>query len=292
MEWILIVLLLCIIIVLIVQNYLKQNHTSDFDQSFEYILKQINDIQKSQTVSRVSLNQMEDQMYKINQVMTNTKMRGNWGEYQLDYLLSVYCGQNSNIYSMQYSLPNGKICDCAFHLPDTHKVLCIDSKFPMENYIRLQEDENHLRPFKMNIKKHIDDISNKYINKDTMPYALMFIPSEAIYQYICANCSDLFTYALQNHVFLVSPTTLIAQVMSILSSTKDYYRTTHMEEIEKNILLLQEDVDRLVQRCEKATKTLQTFVSQFELVNTSANKLASKMNKMERDEANDRNIEG
>ena len=207
---IIILILLCVVIVclivLLMQNKSKEVETSSADslilqKNFEYLLKQVQDVQKNQATSKVSLNQMEEYLYRMNMVMTNTKLRGNWGEYQLDMLLSVYCGQNPSIYSMQYTLPNGKIADCAFHLPDTNKVLCIDSKFPMENYMNLQEDmDTYLRPFKMNMKKHIDDVANKYINMDTMPYALLFVPSEAIYQFVCAKCDDLFTYALQKHV--------------------------------------------------------------------------------------------
>ena len=102
-------------------------------------------------------------------------------------------------------------------------------------------------------------MANKYINMDTMPYALLFVPSEAIYQFVCAKCDDLFTYALQKHVMLVSPTTLVAEVMTLLSSTKDFYRTSHMEEIERNILLLQEDANRLVERSIKAEKNVGNF---------------------------------
>lgn len=293
MEFI-ILFLLCVVIICMIlilfQN--KSNKTESgiedhliLQKNFEYLLKQVQEVQKNQVTSKVSLNQMEDYLYKMNQVMTNTKLRGNWGEYQLDMLLSVYCGQNSSIYSMQYTLPNGKIADCAFHLPDTDKVLCIDSKFPMENYLKLQEDmDTYLRAFKMNMKKHIDDVANKYINMNTMPYALLFVPSEAIYHFICAKCDDLFTYALQRKVMLVSPTTLVGQVMTLLSSTKDFYRKNHMEEIEKNILMLQEDVDRLVERSAKAERTLETLATQFHAVNISAQKLSNRMRKMGEDE--------
>lgn len=266
---IIILILLCVVIVclivLLMQNKSKEVETSNPDslilqKNFEYLLKQVQDVQKNQATSKVSLNQMEEYLYRMNMVMTNTKLRGNWGEYQLDMLLSVYCGQNPSIYSMQYTLPNGKIADCAFHLPDTNKVLCIDSKFPMENYMNLQED------------------------MDTMPYALLFVPSEAIYQFVCAKCDDLFTYALQKHVMLVSPTTLVAEVMTLLSSTKDFYRTSHMEEIERNILLLQEDANRLVERSIKAEKTLETLATQFHAVSISAQKLSSRMTKMGEDE--------
>ena len=287
---IIILLLLCIVIVCLIL-LLAQNKTKKEDaepiylqKNLEYVLKQLSDVQKNQATSRVSMDQMEEYLYRMNQVMTNTKLRGNWGEYQLDMLLSVYCGDNPSIYSMQYTLPNQKIADCAFHLPQTDKVLCIDSKFPMENYIKLQSDlDTYLRPFKMNMKKHIDDVSDKYINMYTMPYALLFIPSEAIYQFICAKCDDLFTYALQKRVMLVSPTTLVAQVMTLLSSTKEFYRTSHMEEIEKNILMLQEDVDRLVERSMKAEKTLETLATQFHQVSTSAKKVSHRMTKMGED---------
>ena len=280
MEIIILILLSIVIvclIVLLMQNKSKESVSSNSDslilqKNFEYLLKQVQDVQKNQATSKVSLNQMEEYLYRMNMVMTNTKLRGNWGEYQLDMLLSVYCGQNPSIYSMQYTLPN----DCAFHLPDTNKVLCIDSKFPMENYMNLQEDmDTYLRPFKMNMKKHIDDVANKYINMDTMPYALLFVPSEAIYQFVCAKCDDLFTYALQKHVMLVSPTTLVAEVMTLLSSTKDFYRTSHM---------LQEDANRLVERSIKAEKTLETLATQFHAVSISAQKLSSRMTKMGEDE--------
>lgn len=291
---IIILILLCIVvlclIILLMQNKPKESFNSNEDhlilqKNFEYLLKQVQEVQKSQATSKVSLNQMEEYLYRMNQVMTNTKLRGNWGEYQLDMLLGVYCGQNPSIYQMQYTLPNGKIADCAFHLPGTEKVLCIDSKFPMENYLNLQEDiDTYLRPFKMNMKKHIDDVANKYINIHTMEYALLFIPSEAIYQFVCAKCDDLFTYALQKHVMLVSPTTLVAQVMTLMASTKDYYRTNHMEEIEKNILLLQEDANRLVERSLRAEKTLESLTTQFHQVSISAQKLANRMTKMGEEE--------
>lgn len=71
--------------------------------------------------------------------------------------------------------------------------------------------------------------------------------------------------------------------MDGLSSTKDFYRTSHMEEIERNILLLQEDANRLVERSIKAEKTLETLATQFHAVSISAQKLSSRMTKMGED---------
>ena len=258
---------------------------SSLNGQYNSIISLLNETNRSLGQSDVKINHMIDGMHEINVIMTNTKKRGTFGEYQLYHILSLYCGDNQHIYEEQYHLSNGKIGDAALHLPGNTKVLIIDSKFPMENYLNLQEDmDTYLRPFKMNMKKHIDDVASKYINMDTMPYALLFVPSEAIYQFVCAKCDDLFTYALQKHVMLVSPTTLVAEVMTLLSSTKDFYRTSHMEEIERNILLLQEDANRLVERSVKAEKTLETLATQFHAVSISAQKLSSRMTKMGEDE--------
>ena len=287
------IVLLVVVIYLLYTTQMKlhekmaetQANSSSLDRQYNSIITMLNDASRSLGQSDTKINQMINDMHDINVIMTNTKKRGTFGEYQLYHILSLYCGDNSHIFESQYHLSNGKIGDAALHLPGNTKVLIIDSKFPMENYLNLQEDmDTYLRPFKMNMKKHIDDVANKYINIDTMPYALLFVPSEAIYQFVCAKCDDLFTYALQKHVMLVSPTTLVAEVMTLLSSTKDFYRTSHMEEIERNILLLQEDASRLVERSIKAEKTLETLATQFHAVSISAQKLSSRMTKMGEDE--------
>ena len=253
-------------------------------QQFELLLNQVQQVSRNQTTVSQSMDWLQNQMDSMNRIMTNTKRRGNWGEYQLDLLLQEYAGENDNVYTNQYTLPNGKIADVAFHLPGTEKVLCVDSKFPMENYLRMDEEtenkEMYLRAFRQNIKKHIDDIANKYINTYTASQAMMFIPSEAIYQFICAKCDDLLSYALQKHVMLTSPTTLIGVLFTLQASTKDFYQAHHMKEIENNILRLQEDMERLVTRSEKAQKSLESLLTQFQLVSVSAHKISQRVSKM------------
>ena len=267
-------------------------------QRFELLLNQVQQVQRNQASVNQSMDWLQNQMDSINRVMTNTKRRGNWGEYQLDWLLQEYAGENNRMYTNQYTLPNGKIADVAFHLPGTEKVLCVDSKFPMENYIRMDEEnenkEMYYRAFRQNIKKHIDDISNKYVNEYTASQAILFIPSESIYQFICAKCDDLLNYALQKHVMMTSPTTLVGIVFTLNASTQDFYQAHHMEEIEKNILSLQQDIERLVARSEKAQKSLETLAGQFQLVSTSANKISQRFNKMVqgKEELDDEYIEG
>ncbi|MCI9041817.1 DNA recombination protein RmuC [Dubosiella newyorkensis] len=265
------------------RSLLERQETKNTNAQFDSILNQMQHLQKNQIHSLDAMDWVQRQVDQMANVMTNTKRRGSWGEYQLDYILSTYLGENDSIYSTQYTLPNGKIADVALHLPGRKQVLCIDSKFPMENYARMDDEENkeyYARQFIQNVKKHVDDIANKYINHATAPQALMFIPSEAIYQFICASCDFLFSYALQRHVLITSPTTLVGILFSLQASTNDFYRATHLEKIEHDLWMLKEDVRRLQERAIKANQAVETAAKQLQQVQTSSKKIASRFEGM------------
>lgn len=270
MELIIIILLIVLILCVLFLIFEIKNKENQMNQSNHYIQN------------------MEQDLKKMNQVMTNVKQRGNWGEYQLSYLLGIYAADNEEVYKMQYILDNNKIVDAALFLPGTEKVLCIDSKFPMENYLKMNEDkenqEYYFRLFKNNIKKHIDDVSTKYITPYTANQAILFIPSEAIYQFICSKSSDLFQYALNQHVLLASPTTLIGIIYTLIASTKDFYRQNHVEEIEQDLEALLQDVDRLLLRCDKAQKNLNNLQEQYQMIYTSSQKIGKRIQKITKGE--------
>jgi len=104
-------------------------------------------------------------------------------------------------------------------------LLCVDSKFPMENFTRMHKGETEAirntakREFVVDVKKHITDISKKYIlpEEGTMDFALMYVPSEAVY-YEIANMNDLMEYARKLRVYPVSPNTLYAHLQVLLLS--------------------------------------------------------------------------
>ena len=258
-----------------------------------FLIVEIKHKNKEENETIRSIENMEQDLKKMNLIFNNTKQRGNWGEYQLEYLLNMYASENKEVFQMQYPLENKKIADAILYTYD-HQILCIDSKFPMENYLKMIEDkenqEYYFRLFKNNMKKHIQDISQKYITPPTMNQAILFIPSEAIYQFVCAKCSDLFQEALSSHVLLASPTTLVGIVYTILSQTKDFYRQEHVEEIEKDLKVLLEDVNRLLQRSEKAQNNLNLLQDQFEMVHTSCKKIGKRIQKITEGEQDDHNI--
>ncbi|MGI6511450.1 MAG: DNA recombination protein RmuC [Catenisphaera adipataccumulans] len=259
-----------------IQMGMTHQETRDRQESEEKMLMNLSNQVVSMRREQAAASQTTDRVYediqRMNRVMTNTKSRGSWGEYQLNMLLNVYVGHQKQIYETQYHLANGKIADAALHLPDSSQVLCIDAKFPMENFEKGNEKE-----FARNVKKHIHDVAEKYITPQTADQALLFIPSEAVYQYICSEATDLLNEALASHVLLTSPTTLVGVLYTLMESTRDFYRAEHMKEIEKNILALLEDADRLCERSEKAEKSLRALTEHFHKVSVSAGKIAGRM---------------
>lgn len=254
---------------------------SSLDGQYNSIISLLSETNRSLGQSDIKINQMIDGMHDINVIMTNTKKRGTFGEYQLYHILSLYCGDNQHIYEEQYHLNNGKIGDAALHLPGNTKVLIIDSKFPMENYLKIVDnpkDVSYQNEFKKNVKKHIDDISKKYITEETLEEAVMFIPSEAIYLYLCDECADLYDYAHNKKVLMTSPSTLMGVVFTLINITKDFNRSENIKEIEKRIIKLKDDTDRLDDRYGNVMKNLSTLEKSLRELEISKDKISKTIN--------------
>lgn len=157
----------------------------------------------------------------LQEFLQSPKLRGNIGEQVLSDMIGQTFPKNS--FYLQYSFKSGVKVDAA--LKTDAGYLCIDSKFPMENFSRMHgadtEKERELakREFVSDVRKHISDISKKYILPDegTMDFALMYIPSESVY-YEIANLTELMNYARRERVYPVSPNTLYAHLQVLLLS--------------------------------------------------------------------------
>lgn len=161
-------------------------------------------------------------MRDLQDFLQSPKLRGNIGEQVLRDLLSQAFPKES--FHLQYSFRSGVTVDAA--IKTDKGIIPIDSKFPMENFKRLMaasgevEKKAARKEFVRNVKKHIEDISSKYILTDegTLDYALMYIPSEPVYYEIVANVPELYDYAHKKRVLPVSPSTFYAYLRAILLS--------------------------------------------------------------------------
>src|SRR5690606_5713675 len=157
----------------------------------------------------------------LQEILNDKKSRGAFGEVQLSAL--IHNMVPTQHYSEQHLLSNNKRPDCMLFLPEPTGNLAIDAKFPLENYrllidSSLQDAEKTQaeRQFKLDIRKHIQDIAEKYIIPgETADGAIMFIPAEAVFAEIHARHSDLVEIAQNANVWMVSPTTMMAILTTI-----------------------------------------------------------------------------
>lgn len=186
-----------------------------------------------------------DELKTLQNVLQNPKQRGGVGEYYLQTVLENVMPPGG--FKLQYAFKNGDIVDASVFIDK--KILPIDSKFSLENYNRLVEETNKdkrealAKLFKADLKNRIDETS-KYIRpkENTMDFAFMFIPSEAIYYDLLINkvgttntsARDLMEYAFRDkNVIIVSPTTFLAYLQTVLQGL----RSLQIEEQAKDIRL-------------------------------------------------------
>lgn len=140
--------------------------------------------------------------------LRSPKLRGNIGEQILRDLLEQFLPKQN--FTLQYQFQDGQIVDAI--VKTNQGIIPIDSKFPMENFRKMINDNSEgkklsQRDFVRDIKKHIDNISKKYIlpNEGTVDFALMYVPSEPVYYEITLNNSETLEYGYNKKVYFVSP---------------------------------------------------------------------------------------
>ena len=202
-----------------------------------------------------NITKLSGDVLSLQDILSNKQTRGAFGEIQLHDIVIKALPQDS--FTMQVTLSNGRRADCIIHLPNPPGPIAIDSKFPLEAYeaMRRASIEADLaeaaRQFRTALRKHIKDISEKYIIEgETADGALMFLPSEAVYAEIHANFPDLVRESFAARVWIVSPTTCMATLNTMRAILKDARMRAQAGSIRRELGLLYQDVDRLGTRVE------------------------------------------
>jgi DNA recombination protein RmuC len=178
------------------------------NETFTSVMERLAKIDEAQK----NIETLSGEVVSLKNVLENNQARGQYGEFQLESILHNVFGDTVGLFEMQYTIKKGSTeedtirPDAVVFLPDPYKMVCIDSKFPFQNYQRLfaneLSDTEKLaldKTFKSDIKKHIDTIAGKYILKGkTIEQAIMFIPNDGIFAYIHVTFQDLIEYAQKN----------------------------------------------------------------------------------------------
>jgi DNA recombination protein RmuC len=227
------------------------------------------------------------QLENLQDILKNPKQRGVLGEYYLKTVLENVLPPGA--FQMQYEFNDGLIVDAAVFVKD--KIIPIDSKFSLENYNRLLETRDETEKqrlesaFREDLKARIDETS-KYIkpSENTMEFAFMFIPSEAVYYDLLINkigaiksaTRDLIQYAAgEKKVMIVSPTTFLAYLQTVLQGLKALQIEESAKEIRKRV----EELGRHLGSYETYMKKLGTHLGTTVNMYNSAYKELGKIDK-------------
>ncbi len=230
------------------------------------------------------IDSLSGDIVSLQNILTDKKTRGIFGEVNLTNILFNVFGSNDKIYKLQYPFDNGTIVDCALFAPEPLGIVGIDSKFPLENYRKMIDKEASkeareiaFKLFRSDVKKHIDAISEKYIIKDvTSDQAIMFIPAEAIFAEINAYHQDIIEYAYKNRVWLASPTTLISTLTTIQVILKNIERDKYTSIIHQELNALSVEFSRYKLRWDKLYKSIETVSKDVKDIYTTTDKITKK----------------
>jgi len=211
------------------------------------------DLQKRLAVideAQRNLTELSGQVVSLQDILSNKQARGAFGEVQLGDMVRDMLPPSA--YQLQVQLSNGRRVDCLINLPNPPGSISVDSKFPLEAYRALREAREDTartvaaRAFVSDVRKHVEDISARYIVPgETAEMAIMFLPSEAVYAELHANFPQLVEHGHKARVFIVSPSTMWATLHTMRAILKDVRMREQAGVIQKEVLELFEDVNRL-----------------------------------------------
>lgn len=256
------------------------------NETFSDVIKRLALIDAAQK----KITELSSNVVSLQEILNDKRSRGTFGEVQLSAL--IYNMIPEQHFSFQHLLSNNKRPDCMLFLPDPTGNIAIDAKFPLENF-RLLTDTNLSeiekqqaeKQFKLDIRKHIQDIAEKYIIPgETADGAVMFIPAEAVFSEIHAHHYDLVELAHKYKVWLVSPTTMMAILTTARAVLKDAATRKQVHEIQQHLRMLSDDFERFQMRMDNLAKRIAQAHTDVEQVHISSRKISQRFVQIEKAE--------
>lgn len=263
------------------QNFEKSNKT------FMSIVERLTKIDEAQK----KIDALSTDIVSLQAILTDKKSRGTFGEVSLkNILVNIFGENNTKIYELQHKFDSNTIADAIIKAPEPLGLVAIDSKFPLENYLNMVdkniskiERESYEKKFKTDVKKHIDDISNKYIIPNvTSDQAFMFLPAEALFAELNAYHQDIISYAYTKKVWITSPTTLMAVLTVVQSVIKNSERDKYALIIQKELEGLSVEFGRYRERWDSLSRSIDKVSKDVKDVTVTTEKISNKFDSINR----------
>lgn len=276
-----------------INAHVEKRLTEGFEktnETFGDVIKRLAFIDAAQK----KITELSSNVVSLHEILNDKRSRGTFGEVQLSALIRNVIPEQH--FEFQYTLSNGKRADCILFLPEPTGNIAIDAKFPLENFRILidssfpeSERQQAEKQFKQDIRKHIQDIAEKYIvSGETTDGAIMFIPSESVFAEIHANHSDLVETAYRSKIWLVSPTTMMAILTTARAVLKDAATRKQLHVIQKHLGMLANDFKRFQLRMDNLTKRIALAHKDADEVHTSARKISQRFSIIEKAEMDEK----
>jgi len=278
-----------------INNQVEQRLAQGFEkttETFTDIIKRLALIDAAQK----QINNLSNNVMSLQEILNDKRSRGTFGEVQLSALIRNVIPEQH--FAFQHTLTNGKRADCMLFLPEPTGNIVIDAKFPLENFRVLvdpttQEFERRQaeQQFKLDVRKHIQDIAEKYIVPgETADGAMMFIPAEAVFAEIHSHYSELVDFAHRAKVWLVSPTTMMAVLTTARAVLKDAATRKQVHIIQQHLHSLASDFERFQLRMDKLAQHIAQAHSDIDQIQISAKKITSRFGQIEQVELENKEL--
>ena len=199
------------------------------------------------------INEIKTSVIDFKNLFNNQTSRGKLGNDSLKAIVSDVLSKK--YFKMEHTLRNGKRVDCFLFLGEPHECVAIDSKFAWENYTKLinEKDEQnkkiHAKLFSDDIKKHIKDISEKYIiENETAPFAIMYVASEGVYNAIMESNTNFAEESRSKNVIIVSPNSIFGFLKTYRLFIDNKEMSEKADFIQKEFGKIFEDISRFSER--------------------------------------------
>lgn len=228
--------------------------------------------------AQTNITDLSKQVTGLQDILSNKQSRGAFGEFKLNDLVADALPPKA--YAIQHTFSTSARVDCLVKLPNPPGAIAIDSKFPLESYRNLQAAANEAekkqarQKFKDDLVTHIKHIQEKYIiSGETSDWAIMFIPSETIYAEAHANFPGVIEEAHKRRIAIVSPTTLMATLITVRAILKDAEMKEQASLIQAEVGKMLNDVRLLDERVGALGKKYEALSAGFDDINKSTKRI-------------------
>ena len=205
-----------------------------------------------------NIHSLSTQVNDLQNILSNKQLRGAFGEVQLENIVKDgFLRMHTNFNILCYL----NRVDCIVKMPQPPGSICIDSKFPLEDYKKFanssndQEKKDNLKSFHNEVQKHIKDIADKYISPgETADSAIMFLPSESIYSEINIRFPKLVNESRNKKVYMAGPDNLMLLLHTVRAILRDATMSQTAGKIQIEVDKLTNDLNLLADRIFKLDK--------------------------------------